>query len=273
MELRTRLGRDMDLGLWSNRLAIAITAGSAIVAGIRVLAGEDARMLLTPALVFGLWALMREIDPDTEWTAIAASAVGAAWGVAGQSVDTWVATFALMFAARLAVNTTGSRPYTSDLIAVGVFAVAVSANIWGWVAGFGVAVAIYVDNRMAKEHKTNGVVMSAVTALGASVVATAARVFPQETPEFQPGIVVVAGLLALVMLGRDPAEPRSVVDGASKHPIVHTRLHAGRSLVAVNVFAAALLAGAAAVAALPWIVCLALAVVSSEAERLHRRRG
>lgn len=272
MEIRTHVGRHMDLSRPSNRAIVGLSGMALIAAVILWLNDDSYAVLWAPVHTFLAWAVVREIDPDHEIPALIAAVVAGVWVLTGLEVVGALAVGALLVAARLVTNTTGRRPLLTDLIPIGIFATAIAFSSAGWVAGFGLALAIYIDDRMAPEQKGVAAVIAAVAALGASGVATLSRVFPQDIPDVQPLLVVAVGLLALITVIREPVEPVSLVDSRLKNRISQSRLHASRSLFAVLLFVMALLIGPDAVAVGPLAVALALALVSNEVERIRRAR-
>lgn len=271
MALRTHLGRHMDLSLLSNRLIIGLTAISGVAAAVLWwLSNDGPGVLWTPVHVFVTWALIRELDPDHPATAIIGALAAGFWVLAGFEIVGALAVGGLAVAARLVSNTTGRRPLLSDLIVVGVGAAAISFTAVGWVAGFGLAIAIYVDDRMTDEQTAHAPVIAALAALGASGVATLSRVFPQQVPDIRPIFVVAIGVLSLIAVVREPEQPTTLVDSRLKTVLDRPRLHASRSLVAVLTFAMAVLSGPDAVVTSVLALSLALVLVSNEAERLRR---
>jgi hypothetical protein len=216
--------------------------------------------------------LVREIDPDHQSTALLAALVAGVWVIGGLDIVGALAVAGLLVGARLVSNTTGRRPLLTDLIPIGVFATVIAFTRAGWVAGFGLALAIYVDDRMASEHNSAASITAALAALGASGVATLSRVFPQDLPNVRPLLAVAIGILALIAVVREPEEPESVVDSRLKNRVSQSRLYASRSLFAVLLFAMALLIGPDALAVGPLAIALALALVSNEIERIRRAR-
>ncbi|MGB7861372.1 MAG: hypothetical protein WBM90_12815 [Acidimicrobiia bacterium] len=272
MKIRSRLLRSFDPSLRANQILFALLLVAAVAGAVQALQEDSIAPLLAPIYLFGLWTLVREIDPDHNWTALVAGTGAAMWVLLGFDATAWAAAFGMMLAARLVVNSTGRRPYLTDLIFVGVLAVVISNSVIGWVAGFGIAIAIYVDDRMSELHETHSVVMAALVALGASVVASAAQVFPRAVPEVHPFVVIAVGLLAMIAIVREPMAPLSLVDSRLKTRILRERVHATRSLVGVLLFAAALFAGQAAEAVLPMAIGLALALMSDLIERIRISR-
>lgn len=262
----------MDMSLPSNR-AIAGLCGVALIAAVAVwLTGGPIDVLWAPVHTFLAWSVMREIDPDHQVTALLSALVAGLWVIAGLEIVGALAVGALMLASRLVSNTTGRRPLLTDLIPIGIFATAIAFTRAGWVAGFGLALAIYIDDRMATEHNSAAAVTAALAALGASGVATLSRVFPQDLPDVRPLLAVSVGLLALIAVVREPQEPVSVVDSRLKNRLSQSRLHASRALFAVLVFGTAILIGPDAMAVGPLAIALALALASNEVERTRRSR-
>jgi len=252
----------MDLALASNRLALGLT-GLALAAAVAALAaGSGADVIWAPAHTFLMWALSREIDPDRDWTALIAAFAAGVWVLLGLDVVGAPALAAIMLAARVATNTTGRRPLVSDLIGLGAFAVAVSFTPAGWVAGFGLAVSLYADDRMSGEPTLTGALAGAGAALGASGAAALGRVFPQAAPGARPFFMIAVGALALLSVVRPPPPPVALVD--SGVPVTRSRLHAARVLVGVLVFAAALVSGRGALAVGPVALTLALSLATAE---------
>lgn len=270
MRFRLHLGRPLDFTYWSNRAIALIALIALLAAGLLAFTEETPSFLWAPAYVFGAWALGREVDPDHEWTALVAGIGAGAWVLAGQPPDAIGALFGLMVAARLVVNTTGRRPLVVDYMWAGALAIVISRTTAGWAAGFGIAVAMYVDDRMADEQRPMAVYAAALTALIATAVATASNVFPQAVPDVQSAVIIAVGAIALIAVSREPETPVSVVDSRLKNLVAQTRLHVGRSLVAVLTFLAAFLSGPGSTAVIPIAGTLVLALAANEAERIRR---
>jgi hypothetical protein len=272
MTFRSHVVRGFDVSSLSNRLMFGLIAVSS-VAGVIVWAnGGESTVLWAPVHTFLIWTLVRELDPDHDSTALVAGFVAGLWILVGFDVAGALAAIGLLLAARVVVNTTGRRPLVWDLAALGVFAAAISFTAGGWVAGFGLALAIYIDDRMAEKHTTAGALTAALAALGASALASLSQVFPQQMPAIRPLLVLIVGGLALMAVVREPEPPTSLVDSRLKTPISQDRLHAGRGLIGVLVFGAAFLAGPEAAALGPTVMALTLVLISNEIERIRRRR-
>jgi hypothetical protein len=270
MPIRSHLGRPLDIRRRSNILLLAIVLGTGAVAVALWSTGDRADLIFfAPAQAFVIWALMREIDPDHDWTALVAAAGGGAWVLVGGEYISILATAALMLAARLVTESTGRRPLVTDLIAMALGAL-VGFTVEGWVAAFGLAVALYLDDRFAVESRRLQIGVSAVTAVGATVMATVTGAFPETLPEITPWVVAAAGVITLILVVREPLEPITQVDARHKSFVSKARLHSSRTLVGVLVFGMSLLTGEGAVGLVPVLAAQLLAIVSNEVERVQR---
>jgi hypothetical protein len=267
MAFRSHVFRPFDLRLLSNRLLFGMLGTLSIGAAYLWLTGEPVSVFWAVPQGFLLWAITREIDPDNDWTALVAGAGAGAWVLSGQDWAPALALAGLLMAARLVVNTTGRRPLTSDLIGLAALATAISHTSMGWVAGVGVALAIYIDDRMSEGQSNVAVVTAVVAAVGSSVVATLTEALPNRTPVIDPVVVATLGALALIAILRPPPVPISVGDSRKKAPLSLERLHAGRSLTGALTFVAAALSGANAPMLYPMAFALMLALVSAELRR------
>lgn len=272
MAFRSHVVRGFDVSSLSNRLMFGLIAVTGVASVAVWMNGGEIAVLWAPVHSFLLWALVRELDPDHESTALAAGLVAGLWILVGFDVGETLPAIGLLMAARVVVNTTGRRPLVSDLVALGVFAAVISFTAAGWVAGFGLALGIYIDDRMAQKHTTAGALTAALAALGASVIATLSQVFPRQMPDVSRLLVVIIGVLALIAVVREPESPTTLVDSRMKTPISQDRLHAGRGLIGVLLFGAAFLTGSDAAAMGPTVIALTLVLVSNEIERIRRRR-
>jgi len=272
MPFRSHIGRGFDFGSTPNLALIVLVLLSGAAAVVLWMAGHPAESILfAPGHAFVNWALLREIDPDHPWTALLAAAGTGVWVLAGGPYMSLLALGAVMLAARIVSETTGRRPLPTDLIVV-LLGTLIGFTVAGWVGAFGLAVALYLDDRFAPQSRLIQIVASAVTALGATVVATLTDAFPTTTFEIVPHIVITSGVLALALVVRNPADPITRVDARHKAFLSPERLHASRSLVAILIFAMSVLLGAEANGLIPVLAALVLAVVSNEIE-LVRRRG
>ena len=100
-------------------------------------------------------------------------------------------------------------------------------------------------------------------------MATVTDALPENLPAVNPLIVSIVGLLALIIIVRDPLPVLSTVDHSDEKLMDTGRLHATRVLIVVLVFIAAVLAGEAASDLIPVIVTIALVLISEEVKRLR----
>lgn len=272
MDFRSHLGRPFDFRRWSNVSLLAIVLVTGGIAVFLWLNGAPGEIVLTPVYAFLVWALLREIDPDHEWTALLGAVVTALWGLTGGPMTSGFAIAGLLLAARIITSTTGRRPLPTDLAVVAVFGVAIGFSVAGWAAGFGIALAIYLDDRLRGDNDLKAIAASALTAIGTTVVANVTDAFPERLPQISQAIAATAGIAALLVLARDPAEPISQVDARHSAFMDRARLHMSRSVVGILVFLMVVLGGVDAEGLTVVIAALGLAVVSNEIE-LIRRRG
>lgn len=272
MRFRSHLGRDIDIRSLSNVLMIAVALLAGAVAVVLWLDdGPAGPIFFAPAYAVVTWALMREVDPDHNWAALVASVLAAGWILAGGSQVSVLALGVLILAGRLVTESTGRRPLVTDLIALLLAALA-AFTVEGWIAAFGLAIALYLDDRFTELSHPVQIWVSAGIAAGATLVATLTDAFPDTPPAVRPIIVIAAGVLALVLVLRDPVEPITQVDARHKSFLSQDRLHASRSLVAILVFAMSLLTGAIAEGLIPTMAGLLIIIVSNEIELVRRRR-
>ena len=267
--IRTHIGRPVDLSLRSNQLIAALTLLMAVAGVAFWWSGESPDAWLAPIHTFIFWALVRELDPDRHWTALIAAVLAGVWVLLGYEIVSAFALGGLLLAGRLVLNPVGLRPLNTDLIAMVIAATVVSFTPAGWLAGSGIAVALYLDARFADETSRAPLFAAIGAALGASVMATVTDALPQNIPSVNPLIVSVLGLMALVIVIRDPVPVLSTVDHSDEKLMDTGRLHATRVLVVVLVFIAAVLAGEAATGLIPITVTIALVLISEEVKRLR----
>ncbi|MDX1468328.1 MAG: hypothetical protein R3258_03210 [Acidimicrobiia bacterium] len=270
MAFRSHLGRRLDMRLPSNRAIVALTLVIAAASAVVVLSGGDRSILLAPLHTFALWALLREIDPDHNASALLAAAAGGLWVISGLNSSGLTVTAGVAVAARVAVSSTGRRPLPTDLFGLVVIAAVVSLWGTGWVAGFAIAVAIYVDHRMADEKKPATIIVAAIAGLVAAAVGSLVTNLPADALTVMPEIILPTGILALFAIIREPAPPISVVDSRRGGKLSVNRLHAARGIGAVAIFVATLVAGPESAGMVPAGLALAIALVSNEGERRSR---
>lgn len=270
MQFRSHVLRAIDPESPWNRAVLALSVVAGIIGAYLTLA-EDAETLLAieaGGTAFLSWSLARELDPDRQAPALVLSVLGGAWALLGPA--TAILPFiALLMAARLVVETTGRRPLGTDLASLAVVATLVSFTPLGWVMGFGLAVAIYVDDRMAEEPNRAALLAAPAAAVGSSVVASLSGAF-RTMPSVDPVVAAALGALALIAVLREPLDPVSFVDSRTKKFIRRDRLQAGRALSAILVFFGAVVSGVNAPAVVPMALVVAAALASTEVERLQR---
>jgi len=272
MQFRSHLGRDIDIRHTPNLLIVAITllaGGIALIAWLND--GPPEAIFFAPTYAFVTWALVREIDPDHNWTALVSAIIAAGWIFTGGAQVSVLALGVLIVVARIVTESTGRRPLLTDLIAVLLAAVA-GYTVEGWVAAFGLAIALYLDDRFTESSRPIQIWVSAGLAAGATLVATLTDAFPETLPRVDPVVALAAGALALILVVRDPAEPITQVDARHKAFLRQDRLHASRSLTGILVFAMGLLTGDSARGMVPALAALLMVVVSNEVELVRRRR-
>ena len=273
MAFRSHVTRPLDPRSPSN---IAITGLTLIVtaaAGVIALTADQSLWLpiLAGGATFLTWALGRELDPDHQTTALLAAIPAAVLVLLGFEVSILV-TAAVLMSARLLVESTGRRPLPTDLAAMVVLASAVAFTPLGWVVGFGLGVAIYLDDRMTEVHSSRAVVAAIGAALGSSVVATLTGAFPQALPVIRPPLTLALGILALIAVVREPLDPVSLVDSRKRTPLRRDRLHLARTVVGLLAFFGALIGGESIPTVATLALTLALALGFEELERVRRRR-
>jgi hypothetical protein len=271
MDFRSHLARPFDSRLRSNQALIALLVATGGAGLVLWLSGRPGTLLLAPIHVFLIWALLREIDPDHQWTAILGGVLTGVWVLTGGPIAPAWATAGLMLAGRITTSTTGRRLLFVDLAAVSFLGTVIGFTVEGWAAGFGIALALYLDDRFRGDDRFPAIAAAALTAAGTTVVATATGAFPATLPDVTQYLAVAAGLAALLLLTRDPALPASTVDARHAAFIDQARLHFSRSIVAVLVFLTTILTGPDAEGMAVIIAALGLAVVSNEVESIRRR--
>jgi hypothetical protein len=270
MAFRTHVGRSLDLMLWSNRLIVGLTLVAAVAAAAIMLSGGPQEVWVAPVKVFLTWALVREVDPDHEWTALAAAFLAGLWVILGGEVMSVMAMLGLLAAARVVLNSTGRRPLITDLVGLVILASAVAYTPEGWIAGFSVALAIYIDDRMSAEPRMAAAVAAVAAALGASAVATLTDALPAGLAGIRPLLAVVIGLVALAGIAREPVDPLSLTDSRRGGLLEARRLHASRALVGVLLFLGALLMGPDATGLAPALAGYSAALLTGEWDRARR---
>ncbi len=274
MRFRSHVMRPLDAGNRWNLLVLGLT-GLAFVIGVALtlsLGRPPTLAVVASGAVFLSWALVREVDPDHQPGAVLAALVGGTWALAG--MPTAILPFVgLLMVARILVETTGRRPLVTDLVGLGILAGLVSITSLGWVMGFGLAVAIYFDDRMASTPSRQGLLASICAAVAATVVVKATDALPA-TPaaSLSPVLIVATGCIAIVAMARAPISPISFADSRNRTFIRGDRLHAGRAVAGALLFFGSVLDPGGGRAVVPMAVALVVSLASEEVERLRRAR-
>ncbi|MGH8872775.1 MAG: hypothetical protein ACRDWS_12440 [Acidimicrobiia bacterium] len=271
MKIRSHIMRPLDpADPWNRAIVVLAAAAGATGAYLTLLQDRDLLLAIEAGgATFLTWALARELDPDRQIPAIALAVVGGAWALLGLETAI-VPSVALLMATRILVETTGRRPLPSDLGAMALLATVISFTPLGWIMGFGLAVAVYVDDRMAEEPSRAALLAAMTAAAGSAVVASVSDVFERTPPGQRPFLAASLGVLALIAVVREPVDPVSFVDSRNKRFLRRDRLHAGRAAAGVLVFIGAVVSGETAMAVVPMALVVATALASTEIERLHR---
>ncbi len=275
MRFRSHVLRPLDPNSRWNVAIVAITLLSGGVGALLTLTQDRGPWLAVEVggAAFLSWAVARELDPDHQLGAMAASLFGAVWALVGGPTSL-LPFIGLLMASRLLVGTTGRRPLVGDLAGMAVLATLISYTPLGWVMGSGLALAIYVDDRMSDEHGRQGLLAALGAAIGATAVVTLTDSLPDSLPPVDPLLTLGLGLLAIVTVVRMPAEPVSFVDSRSKAFLRADRLQAGRAVAGLLIFAGSLVQPIGARSVIPMAFPLVIALVSDQVERLRRaRRG
>jgi hypothetical protein len=273
VRFRSHVLRPLDPSDPWNRAVLALTAVAGVAGAYLAFAADREPFLAVEAAgyTFLAWALTRELDPDRQVSAVILAVLAGAWAILGYGIV--LLPFAgLLAAARLVVETTGRRPLPTDLAVLAVVATAISITRLGWVVGFGLAVAIYVDDRMSGEQNRAALLAALGAAVGSTVVASLSGAFPRSLLIVRPLLIAALGALALIAVLREPLDPVSFVDSRSKAFLRKDRLQAGRALCAIILFFGAVVSGESAPDVLPMALVVAFSLASSEIERTRRPR-
>jgi hypothetical protein len=271
VRFRSHLLRPLDPTDPWNRAVLALSVVAGLAGGYLTLAHDRETFLAIEAAGYTFlgWALARELDPDRQVPAIALAILAGTWALLGYGT-VLLPFVGLLMTARIVVETTGRRPLPTDLAGMAVLATVISFTPLGWVVGFGLAIAIYIDDRMSGEPSRAALLAALGAAIGSTAVATLSDAFPRSLPITRPLLIAALGVMALIAVIREPLDPVSFVDSRSKKFLRKDRLHAGRALCAIVLFVGALVSGTEAPDVLPMALVVALSLVSSEVERARR---
>lgn len=256
----TSLARTIDPSYASNRLAIAAALVFGAVGSVLALVRTDADLLTAGAagVAYGVgaflaWATARELDPDRPVSARDAVLAYAVVAFAGQPA--LLATAAAMVVVRVVARTTGRGPTPIDLVALVVLAGLAGRSAVGFVAGAGLATALWIDTRLPAT--TDDDEPAATPQLAAAGLAFAAAfVVTLVSGAFLTGWRGPTPLEAIVALAVGVALPRlrvgpltSTAD-LTRRPLDPVRVRRGQQLAVALAVVGILWAGFAAIAEL-----------------------
>ncbi len=274
MRFRSHVTRPLDPGNRWNAVILGLT-GLAFVVGVALVLTLDRPPTFPVAasgVVFLSWAVTRELDPDHQPGAVIAALVGGAWALSGMPIAI-LPFVGLLVVTRLLVESTGRRPLVTDLAVLVLLAGVISITSLGWVMGFGVAVAIDFDDRLAPTRSRQGMLASIGAAVAATVVVKITSALPAALgPSLSPALIVATGSLAIVAVARTPIAPISFADSRSKTFLRSDRLHAGRAVAGALLFFGSVLDSDDGRAVVPMALALVISLVAEEVERLRRAR-
>lgn len=226
--------------------------------------------LLAPVFVGVVWAFTREIDPDHNWTAVVAGTFSGWWVLTEGSAPPLIAVVVLLAAARVMTETTGRRPLLTDLMVLSALGVGAGYTAEGWVAGMGIAAAMFLDDRRAKRRLPAQPWIALATAIGVTIVAWLTDTHVSRDVSVPLGVAAAIGAILLII--RRPAVPTSLVDARRNTPLEQGRLHMSRAITGIVVYAMTVIAGFGdAEETVPILAVLALVIASNEIERISRR--
>jgi len=268
-ELRSGIGRPVDLAYPSNRFVAVLTPLAGLAAGALSLfvAGdgfwEAVRTgVLSGGAAFLAWAIGREVEPDRPMAANAAAVGAPAVLLVGDPALGQL--FAVLLAARIVVRSTGLAPTPVDLVVAVGLAIYVGTTDGGLPVALILAVALAADVGLPGRAPQRSAVAALVAAAGsviAALIADGIRIDPLR-PVGEEWILVGVAAVGLLVLAR-PAVVLSTTD-LSDELISPGRLRAARAITIVAGAAGFAWAGAPALAALgaAWAALAATFVVS-----------
>lgn len=277
VRIKTAMGRPLDVGHPSNRFILVATflAGLGTL-GWRWSTGADDIWLWSfriAAAVFLAWAIGREVDPDDTGSAGVATLIVVPFTILGP--PSLAASVASLFAARIAVRTTGISPHVIDGIALTAGAAYLAARPEAWPALGSLILAVGTD-RYAQPSGPDRTLWFATAMI---VAATAAGFAFADPPGWsQPtvgewvmlGVTAVGGFLAIVNTRR----PQSTADYRSSS-LSESRLRFGRGLVLLTLVIGVVYLGGPIMATLSplWAAIVAVTVVRYYRRQQGKRSG
>lgn len=249
---RTGIGRPIDLGLVSNRIAVigAIlgTAGALIVQWAR---GDALNLFAAGAVgigVFLAWAIARELDPDHPSSATIALVLAGAAIVLGPPAAAIAAV--ILMSARVTAGTVGSRLRPADIVVLGLAAAYAGTRPEAWGAALFLVAAIFV----ARPPR------SSLIATVFAIASVAGAVISGATPTLGAPSTTALGLVVATVVATVVAVPvRRVATrtDAGRATIDPTRVTLARVGTAFSIVGGSVLMADGAVALTPAIAAIA----------------
>lgn len=246
----TGLGRHIDLGYRSNRIAVFGTALAAtVVAALRWFVTGEIDVLAAMSVAVGIflaWAITRELDPDRPGSAtfaLAAAALLALFGTPAAAV-VGIALIAL----RIRVGSVGAPLRPGDLVVLVVGAGYAGSTVAGWPVA--VALTLAVAAHHSRQQRWLPPALATAT-IGVALIATPSLQIGMPSA---PSLAVAAIAGVALVAARQPARVLATTD-TSVEPISARRVGAARLSAARIVVGAALL-GADAASLTPVVAAL-----------------
>jgi hypothetical protein len=273
------LSRPLDPSLPSNRIAIVVPGLVGAAGGLWAL-GHGATLL--PAAwtavqlgggTFLAWATAREIDPDHPAAATLAALLLPALALLVALPHLGTAA-ALMYAARVAVRSTGQPPDPLDVVLLAAVAAWAGHGPAGWVAGLTLAVVVLLDGRLRTAPERMSIVHAILIATATIMVAVSTLGLPSgwSGPMPAEAAVAVLAIAAGVVVVVRTAGPASRADRTDE-PLRRDRLRAARvAVVAAALVAMAIFGGGAIAPYGPALAAMvAVAAWTPLGDRVHHR--
>lgn len=258
MKRFTHLGRILSPALPAHRLILGLSAVAGVVALFYPQGRSPVRALFESAVtVFLVWAVVRELDPDHQPSAlIAATGAGAVSILTGET--SLAALAGLLFAARITARSVGLRPLLTDIVVVGVFAGIFARTPLTWATGLAVATAVALDTNLPEPAPQRQIWLAAAigVAVTLSAVLSSALAVAWQLPG--PASLVIGGVGLVAAATAPVKELRSVTD-ARKTPMQPERIHVA-GLIAAGALTLGLLVGGNTLAEVTWPGWTAVAV-------------
>lgn len=262
----THLSRTLSLAYPAHRALFALVALAAIAGWVDPAGNGPVRSMLSGALTVALtWMLVRELDPDRTWLALAGAGAAGVTAILTGTTDVAALT-SLLLASRVLVRSTGLIPRITDVVAIGLFAGIFARTPLAWAAGLAVACAVALDTNMVQPAPRS----YGWLALAIGVAVTITAVFSDALgPTWTvPGPVTgLLGLVAIVVMFSAPHRPAARTDVLEEYEPDRVRATRFLGLAAVLL---GTLAGGGEYANATWPAWIAL-VTAGAGAHLSRR--